>query len=857
MANIGIEVYANTKPAEAQVDALFKKIEAGPKQTKVAADPQIKLMQKQASDSQKLATQQAADQQRLATQTATTQNRLAAQSAADQQRLNQRVLLDKQKQASIEQQLAAKKADFEIREAARSSREQIKETNRITREKEKAIQRENDLRARQTKTPAAGKTGLGQFATTEISGAVAELAGIPGIAGRAVASLGGLTGVVIGTATAFGTLVVSMASLDKQADRSRAALQNFGLSGKDAAAVYEQLKNVAGDTGGNIQDLTKLYARLNAAQANTGLSQQGLLDATKGLSAGLKAFGADTTQAQSFLLQFSQTIGSGKVQGDEFNAMVESAGPLLDFIAKRLQGPTANARTLQKALKDGTITLQQFTGEFAKAGPELSKMAQSQFTLLDSTNKLLTAIGGFADALNLGSIADAAVAAIDYITRSVNGLTMALKEFQLRANFDSIQLQETRAKEALDNIKVLNKEIAQANIPRNVPGAQTLDDNAIRSKKEQVAELTRQYQEATLALQGLRKDSAKLEPAAQLSTKKPDAVVPIKDDKTAAATEKLILERAKALQLSKDELAILQAQNEQERISAESVLRTNQIRAESAAKQQEIMASNAVATEKQNAILLTKQEEMNLLAAQEIDLNEKLLDSLIAEDALRTKMIKDRQDERERSKTAILEAPEAAQRGAATDKSRKQFEKLNEETKKFNDTVHGEILTGAQQVADTIAQWAVGMNQNVSIGRQLLAIMVQVVGQIAIAAATRAFAGGLASGGTASAGSMYRVGEQGPEMFSAKGKNYMIPGETGTVTPNNRLKPAAGGGRKVVVNNYAGAEVQVTRNDDEIIEVAVTRAVSAARRDFAQSVGSGYGEYAQSMNRSFDVRRKV
>lgn len=52
----------------------------------------------------------------------------------------------------------------------------------------------------------------------------------------------------------------------------------------------------------------------------------------------------------------------------------------------------------------------------------------------------------------------------------------------------------------------------------------------------------------------------------------------------------------------------------------------------------------------------------------------------------------------------------------------------------------------------------------------------------------------LEKGGPASAGQLYRVGEKGPEIFSSGGKNYMIPGQSGSVTPNREIAGTGGGG---------------------------------------------------------------
>lgn len=112
-----------------------------------------------------------------------------------------------------------------------------------------------------------------------------------------------------------------------------------------------------------------------------------------------------------------------------------------------------------------------------------------------------------------------------------------------------------------------------------------------------------------------------------------------------------------------------------------------------------------------------------------------------------------------------------------------------------------------------------------------------------------------ALGGPVMAGSMYQVGERGIEMFtSASGKNYMIPGQNGTVTPNNKL----GGGNVIIQNN--GPPVTVTgdrtnENGDRILTIqAATR---AAEKKFEDSMANGYGGYSRAIRRNVVAARRV
>ena len=73
------------------------------------------------------------------------------------------------------------------------------------------------------------------------------------------------------------------------------------------------------------------------------------------------------------------------------------------------------------------------------------------------------------------------------------------------------------------------------------------------------------------------------------------------------------------------------------------------------------------------------------------------------------------------------------------------------------------------------------------------------------------FGGGRASGGGVSGGRLYQVGEGGdPELFKQNGRTYLIPGDTGHVTPASVLGGGTAGGTdvQVQINNYGSGRVE-------------------------------------------------
>lgn len=109
-------------------------------------------------------------------------------------------------------------------------------------------------------------------------------------------------------------------------------------------------------------------------------------------------------------------------------------------------------------------------------------------------------------------------------------------------------------------------------------------------------------------------------------------------------------------------------------------------------------------------------------------------------------------------------------------------------------------------------------------------------------------AGGRQYGGPVSSGSLYRVNETGrPEMFTgANGNQYMLPTQGGSVTAADKI---GGGGVQVVVNNYAGADVQATASPDgRVIEIAVRQAKAEIAAEIASNSGQVYGALRGATN---------
>lgn len=155
-----------------------------------------------------------------------------------------------------------------------------------------------------------------------------------------------------------------------------------------------------------------------------------------------------------------------------------------------------------------------------------------------------------------------------------------------------------------------------------------------------------------------------------------------------------------------------------------------------------------------------------------------------------------------------------------------------------------------QAGATTAAAWAPAAAA-ASIATFGGAAVAGIAGMVAAFAIGAALAGKRKNGGPVSAGSMYQVGEGGmPEIYRAStGKQYMIPGDNGSVISNKEMTSGGGSGGGVVVNvnNYTSADVQTrtrTDNGSQVIDL------------FIQDVETG-GPMSSTMESTYGLSRQA
>lgn len=245
---------------------------------------------------------------------------------------------------------------------------------------------------------------------------------------RSQGSVDLLSRALSGLAAAFSaTSIVKM--LDTYTNmQNRLKLVTTGTA--NLAAVTENLLDVSARTRTSFEATATLYARIALATKQLGVGQQQLMKFVEGVNQAVVLSGVGAQEARNAIIQFTQGLAKGRLDGDELRSVLEQIPFVADVIAKSLGVARGELRELGK---QGKLTpavileaFRQMEGElttlFAQTLPTFSQ-AWQVFT--DRVMKIIGPLGtqiGQVLAMGLAQMADN----FDVVTAAVVGLGSAL-----------------------------------------------------------------------------------------------------------------------------------------------------------------------------------------------------------------------------------------------------------------------------------------------------------------------------------------------------------------------------------------------------------------------------------------------
>ena len=189
--------------------------------------------------------------------------------------------------------------------------------------------------------------------------------------------------------------------------------------------VYAELFKISQDTGSSFESNASNYSNLALALKDTAISGDEILSMFATLNKSLVVAGAGTQEASSFMLQFKQALGSGRLAGQELNAVLESNSYFAGLLAKNITNSNGtigiSIGQLKKYGEEGKLT----TDVIMKAFPAMSAQIDSDFgritkTIARATVELSNAFNDvIADTNKAAGMTDGIATSISKLARTI------------------------------------------------------------------------------------------------------------------------------------------------------------------------------------------------------------------------------------------------------------------------------------------------------------------------------------------------------------------------------------------------------------------------------------------------------
>ncbi|WP_377299720.1 tape measure protein [Rhizobium sp. SGZ-381] len=233
-------------------------------------------------------------------------------------------------------------------------------------------------------------------------------------------------GLASSAAKAFALIggVQGFRELSDAATRVDNSLKVAGLSGAELEKVYQSLFESAVKNAAPIETLATLYGKAAQAQTELGVSTADLLRFTDNVALALRVAGTDAQTASGALLQLGQALGSGKVQAEEFNSVLEGAPTIVQAAAAGLEEASGSVSKLKKLVVDGKVSSEAFFRAFEAGAPTLeAKAAGAVLTIDQRMTNLQTSLVNAAREFNKSAKAGETFGnEIDRVSKFINGI---------------------------------------------------------------------------------------------------------------------------------------------------------------------------------------------------------------------------------------------------------------------------------------------------------------------------------------------------------------------------------------------------------------------------------------------------
>lgn len=706
---------------------------------------------------------------------------------------------------------------------------------------------------------------------------------------------------IIGWGKAFLDIADNMTQL-------QARIKRLTGDAETAKETFNSLTNIASTTGASLSDTTKLWETLTSSLKEAGATNAQVLNLTDTLQKIGRIGGSSTEEMANALRQFGQSIASGTIRAEEFNSILEQMPELARQIAA---GLGISMGELRARMLDGKLTAEDalnaiqdrtsiVNAEFAKLPRSIS---QATGSLETSFAKMIASINDATGASStFVSVIDSITSAINRLTGQTIGaaevisdLTSTAEMFSRRARtwswigidgwaaqnqaIAAVANQAATLVSDMDAVTKSTGEAAKAQAHLTVPKA------AEKEKKKKATGKSAEERQAESVAEKLEKlrQQTMLNATSTSELSREQAILNAQQSLGKAATQeqiKLAGEYAAKIWDQKNALKE-QAAAEKEKQRVEKAYQglraiaspTTGIDSEYQQRMADLDAYAAAYPQKITEIEQTR-------AAIEAQYRQQRMDAMWAEwqqQSLGAQLFGTALDSAmstaSNSITGLLTGTMSVQDAMRSLGSTVLNSLVNSFVEMGVEWVKSAVMGQTAQVAataTTTAAQTAGLATTTAASTAAAATTTAAWTPAAIVASIGSFGGAAAigvgavlgalamgiagkrkNGGPVSAGSMYEVGENGlPEIFQASnGRQYMIPGNDGSVISNKDL---TGGGSGVVVYNNvinnSSAQVSSSARDNGDGSVTIETIVSDIENN---------GPIGQSISRNYSANRRA
>ena len=193
-------------------------------------------------------------------------------------------------------------------------------------------------------------------------------------------------------------------------------------------ALRAEIDKIAKSTYSSSDTISNLFINLNQSLNEMGLSQKNALEMSETLSKALKAGGASAVDAERAITQFSQALSTGKLQGQDFKAMIQAAPSLLKNMADGLGVTTGKLRVMAT---EGKLTNEKLVEAFSNMKASVDETFEKMpLSVADATQLMNNSIGGLIEYLNIAMSATGSMSeTIKYWANALEQATPTISVF--------------------------------------------------------------------------------------------------------------------------------------------------------------------------------------------------------------------------------------------------------------------------------------------------------------------------------------------------------------------------------------------------------------------------------------------